>query len=55
VVPLAVATVLAGDHPGGLGYIALGLAVTALIVVGLCAPALLRSARRRLRRPGSGR
>jgi ABC-type phosphate transport system substrate-binding protein len=55
VVPLAVATVLTGDHPGGLGYIALGLAVTALIVLGLCAPALLRSARRRFKRPRPGR
>jgi hypothetical protein len=54
VIPEAVATVLTGDHPGGLGYIALGSIVTALLVVGLCAPALPRSARKRLRGRRSG-
>jgi hypothetical protein len=54
VIPQAVATVLTGDRPRGLGYIALGAVVTALLVVGLWAPALLRSARRRLRGRGSG-
>jgi len=53
VIPQAVATVLTGDRPGGVGYIALGVAVTALLVVGLCAPALVRSARKRLRGRGS--
>jgi hypothetical protein len=55
VIPLAVATVLTGDHPGGLGYSALGAIVTALLLLGLCAPALRRSARKRLRGRGSGR
>ena len=55
VIPQAVATVLTGDHPGGVGYIALGAIVTALLVVGLCAPAPLRAARKRLKRRGSGR
>ena len=55
VIPVAVATVLNADHPGGLGYNAVGAVVAALVVVGLCAPALLRSARRRLRGQGVGR
>jgi hypothetical protein len=54
VIPLAVATVLPGDRPGGLGYIGLGAIVTALLFVGLWAPALLRSVRKRLRGRGSG-
>jgi hypothetical protein len=55
VFPQAVPTVLTGDHPGGLRYFAPGLTVAALLVVGLWSPALLRPARRRLARWGSGR
>jgi hypothetical protein len=55
IVPQPVPVVLAGDHPGGLGYIAPGLTFTALIVAGLWVPAQLRSAQRWLRRRGSGR
>jgi len=54
VIPQAVATVLTGDRPGGLGYSALGVTVTALLVVGLCVPALVRPTRKRLKGRGSG-
>ncbi len=55
VIPQPIPIVLTGDHPGGPGYIAPGLTFTALLVVGLWVPAPLRSARRWLRRRGSGR
>jgi len=54
VVPVAVATVLSGDRPRGLGYIALGALVAVLLVVGLWAPALVRSVRKRLKDRESG-